>query len=51
VIALAEKYLEMWKSLGMDIEKHNQLLGILGQYYGGTLPKQRALQSLLKRVA
>ena len=31
---MAEKYLEMWKSLGMDIERHNQLLDILGQHYG-----------------
>ena len=30
---MAEKYVEMWKNLGMDIEKHNQLLNILGQYY------------------
>jgi benzoyl-CoA reductase/2-hydroxyglutaryl-CoA dehydratase subunit BcrC/BadD/HgdB len=31
---MSEKYVEMWKKLGMDIEKHNQLLNILGQYYG-----------------
>ena len=30
---MAEKYVEMWKSLDMDIEKHNQLLNGLGQYY------------------
>jgi benzoyl-CoA reductase/2-hydroxyglutaryl-CoA dehydratase subunit BcrC/BadD/HgdB len=38
---MAEKYVEMWKSLGMDIEKHNQLLGILGQYYGGVYLTQK----------
>jgi len=31
--AMAEKYVEMWKNLGMNIEKHNQLLNALGQYY------------------
>ena len=35
---MSEKYVEMWKNLGMDIEKHNQLLNILGQYYGSSLP-------------
>jgi benzoyl-CoA reductase/2-hydroxyglutaryl-CoA dehydratase subunit BcrC/BadD/HgdB len=30
---MAEKYVPMWKDLGMDIEKHNQLLNVLGQYY------------------
>ncbi len=30
---MAEKYVEMWKTLGMDIKKHNELLNILGQYY------------------
>src|SRR5665647_774250 len=38
---MAEKYLEMWKSLGMDIEKHNQLLNILGQYYGAVYLTQK----------
>jgi benzoyl-CoA reductase/2-hydroxyglutaryl-CoA dehydratase subunit BcrC/BadD/HgdB len=38
---MAEKYVEMWKSLGMDIEKHNQLLGILGQYYGAVYLTQK----------
>ncbi len=38
---MAEKYVEMWKSLGMDIEKHNQLLGILGQYYGALYLTQK----------
>ncbi len=31
---MSEKYVEMWKSIGMDVEKHNQLLNILGQYFG-----------------
>jgi benzoyl-CoA reductase/2-hydroxyglutaryl-CoA dehydratase subunit BcrC/BadD/HgdB len=30
---MSEKYIPMWQSLGMDIEKHNQLLNILSQYY------------------
>src|SRR5665647_3334157 len=38
---MAEKYLEMRKSLGMDIEKHNQLLGILGQYFGAVYLAQK----------
>jgi benzoyl-CoA reductase/2-hydroxyglutaryl-CoA dehydratase subunit BcrC/BadD/HgdB len=31
---MSEKYVEMWKTLGINVEKHNQLLDILGQYYG-----------------
>ncbi len=38
---MAEKYVEMWKNLGMDIEKHNQLLNILGQYYGAVYLSQK----------
>jgi benzoyl-CoA reductase/2-hydroxyglutaryl-CoA dehydratase subunit BcrC/BadD/HgdB len=38
---MAEKYVEMWKNLKMDIEKHNQLLNILGQYYGAVYISQK----------
>jgi benzoyl-CoA reductase/2-hydroxyglutaryl-CoA dehydratase subunit BcrC/BadD/HgdB len=38
---MAEKYVPMWKNLGMDIEKHNQLLNILGQYYGAVYLSQK----------
>ncbi len=31
----------MWKNIGMDIEKHNQLLNILGQYYGAVYLTQK----------
>jgi benzoyl-CoA reductase/2-hydroxyglutaryl-CoA dehydratase subunit BcrC/BadD/HgdB len=41
VIALAEKYVEMWKNLGIDIEKHNQLLNILRQYYTAVYLSQK----------
>jgi len=41
VKAMSEKYVEMWKNLGMDIEKHNQLLNILGQYYGAVYLSQK----------
>jgi Benzoyl-CoA reductase/2-hydroxyglutaryl-CoA dehydratase subunit, BcrC/BadD/HgdB len=30
---MSEKYVELWKSIGMDIEKHNILLNALGQFY------------------
>ena len=30
---MSEKYVEMWKSLGMNIEKHNILLTALGGFY------------------
>ncbi len=30
---MSEQYLEMWKSLGINIEKHNILLNALGQFY------------------
>ena len=38
---MAEKYVEMWKNLGMDIEKHNQLLNGLGQYYTSVILSQK----------
>jgi benzoyl-CoA reductase/2-hydroxyglutaryl-CoA dehydratase subunit BcrC/BadD/HgdB len=38
---MAEKYIPMYKSLGMNIEKHNQLLGILGQYYTAVYLSQK----------
>ena len=38
---MAEKYVEMWKNLGMDIEKHNQLLNGLGQYYTSAILSQK----------
>ena len=31
----------MWKNLGMNIEKHNQLLGILCQYYTAVYLSQK----------
>jgi len=38
---MSEKYVEMWKALGMDIEKHNQLLNILTQYYTSVYLSQK----------
>jgi benzoyl-CoA reductase/2-hydroxyglutaryl-CoA dehydratase subunit BcrC/BadD/HgdB len=38
---MAEKYVPMWKSLGMDIEKHNQLLNGLSQYYASAIMSQK----------
>jgi len=38
---MAEKYVEMWKTLDMDIEKHNQLLNGLGQYYTSAVLSQK----------
>ena len=38
---MAEKYVPMWKELGMDIEKHNQLLNGLGQYYTSAVLSQK----------
>ena len=38
---MTEKYVPMWKSLDMDIEKHNQLLNGLGQYYTNVVLPQR----------
>ena len=41
LITMAEKYVEMWKNLGMDIEKHDQLLNGLGQYYTSAVLSQK----------
>jgi benzoyl-CoA reductase/2-hydroxyglutaryl-CoA dehydratase subunit BcrC/BadD/HgdB len=30
---MSEKYVEMWKKIGVNIEKHNILLNALGQFY------------------
>ncbi|MCW3999689.1 MAG: double-cubane-cluster-containing anaerobic reductase [Candidatus Bathyarchaeota archaeon] len=30
---MSEQYLEMWKSIGIDVEKHDILLKALGQFY------------------
>ncbi len=38
---MSEKYVEMWKSLGMDIDIHNQLLSGLGQYYTSAILSQK----------
>lgn len=38
---MSEKYVEMWKSIGMDIEKHNILLNALGQFYGSIYLTQK----------
>jgi|WetSurMetagenome_2_1015567.scaffolds.fasta_scaffold144572_2 benzoyl-CoA reductase/2-hydroxyglutaryl-CoA dehydratase subunit BcrC/BadD/HgdB len=38
---MSEKYVEMWKSIGMDIEKHNILLNALGQFYGSIYLSQK----------
>jgi benzoyl-CoA reductase/2-hydroxyglutaryl-CoA dehydratase subunit BcrC/BadD/HgdB len=38
---MAEKYVPMWKNLNMDIEKHNQLLNGLGQYYTSVVLPQK----------
>ena len=38
---MAEKYVQMWKDIGMNIEKHNELLGILGQFYGAIYLSQK----------
>ncbi len=38
---MTEKYVPMWKNLGMDIEKHNQLLNGLGQYYTSAVLSQK----------
>ena len=38
---MAEKYVEMWKTLDMNIEKHNQLLNGLGQYYTSAILSQK----------
>ena len=41
---MTEKYEPMWKSLGMDLEKHGQLLNGLGQYYGTAIMSQKTDQ-------
>jgi benzoyl-CoA reductase/2-hydroxyglutaryl-CoA dehydratase subunit BcrC/BadD/HgdB len=41
VIGMAEKYVPMYTELGMDIEKHNQLLNGLGQYYTAAVLSQK----------
>lgn len=38
---MTEKYVPMWKKLGMDIEKHDQLLNGLGQYYASEVLPQK----------
>ncbi|MCW4030658.1 MAG: double-cubane-cluster-containing anaerobic reductase [Candidatus Bathyarchaeota archaeon] len=38
---MSEKYIEMWQNIGIDIEKHNQLLNILGQYFGAVYLTQK----------
>jgi benzoyl-CoA reductase/2-hydroxyglutaryl-CoA dehydratase subunit BcrC/BadD/HgdB len=38
---MAEKYEQMWKNLGMDLERHGQLLNGLGQYYGSAVMSQK----------
>ncbi len=30
---MAEEYTEMWKGLGLDLPRHGELLGLLGQFY------------------
>lgn len=30
---MAEDYHKMWADLGLDLEKHDQLLGILNEFY------------------
>ncbi|MGD6808778.1 MAG: double-cubane-cluster-containing anaerobic reductase [Candidatus Bathyarchaeia archaeon] len=38
---MSEKYGEMYKQLGMDIKKHDELLNILGQYYTAVYLSQK----------
>ena len=38
---MSEKYVEMWKNIGMDIEKHNILLNALAQFYGSIYLTQK----------
>ncbi len=38
---MAEKYLELWKSLDINIDRHNQLLNILSQYFGAVYLSQK----------
>jgi benzoyl-CoA reductase/2-hydroxyglutaryl-CoA dehydratase subunit BcrC/BadD/HgdB len=44
---MSEKYLELWKSIDMDIEKHNILLNALGQFYSSIyLPQKNRPQKI-----
>jgi hypothetical protein len=38
---MSEEYFEMWKNIGIDIKKHNQLLNSLGQYFGSIYLTQK----------
>jgi benzoyl-CoA reductase/2-hydroxyglutaryl-CoA dehydratase subunit BcrC/BadD/HgdB len=38
---MAEKYVELWKSLGIDLEKHNQLLAVLPKVYTDLVLSQK----------
>ncbi len=38
---MTENYTELWTKLGMDLERHNQLLNVLGQYYGAVYLSQK----------
>ncbi len=42
VTRMSEKYVEMYKSLGMNIEKHNILLDALGQFYSSIYLTQKS---------
>ncbi|MCU0821601.1 MAG: 2-hydroxyacyl-CoA dehydratase family protein [Spirochaetes bacterium] len=37
---MGEDYRPMWKELGLDLEKHDALLNVLGQLYGSTFLSQ-----------
>ena len=37
----ATDYRPMWAELGLDLEKHDALLGVLGQVYGDGLLARR----------
>ncbi|MEJ2109025.1 MAG: double-cubane-cluster-containing anaerobic reductase [Acidobacteriota bacterium] len=39
---MAEDYTQMWKSLGLDLDAHNALLGVLGPMYEKTFMQQSA---------
>jgi benzoyl-CoA reductase/2-hydroxyglutaryl-CoA dehydratase subunit BcrC/BadD/HgdB len=41
VNVMSEKYYQLWKSIGMDIEKHNILLNALGQFYSSIYLSQK----------
>jgi benzoyl-CoA reductase/2-hydroxyglutaryl-CoA dehydratase subunit BcrC/BadD/HgdB len=38
---MSENYVELWKSIGIDIEKHNLLLNALGQFYSSIYLTQK----------